>query len=79
MLSVFDFRHVNVALPDLDKVMEQDATGSRDKSLDPGCVRFDLLRDRASLTALGDFRAVFGKAPACCDSGTRGNHVLWVT
>ncbi|CAK9037051.1 (4S)-4-hydroxy-5-phosphonooxypentane-2 [Durusdinium trenchii] len=26
--------------------MEQDATGSRDKSLDPGCVRFDLLRDR---------------------------------
>eukprot|EP00439_Symbiodinium_sp_Y106_P062982 s309_g9.t1 len=28
------------------KVMEGDAKGSRDKALDPGCLRFDLLRDR---------------------------------
>lgn len=26
--------------------MEQDACGSRDASVDPGCLRFDLLRDR---------------------------------
>ena len=28
------------------EVMEEDAKGSRDKSVDPGCLRFDLLRDR---------------------------------
>ncbi|CAJ1442741.1 unnamed protein product [Effrenium voratum] len=33
-------------LDDFLKVMEEDAKGSRDKSVDPGCLRFDLLRDR---------------------------------
>eukprot|EP00438_Fugacium_kawagutii_P019368 Skav207908 [mRNA] locus=scaffold190:150429:155847:- [translate_table: standard] len=27
-------------------VMEQDAVGSRDRTMEPGCLRFDLLRDR---------------------------------
>jgi len=31
---------------DFLKAMEVDVTKSRDKSLDPGCLRFDLLRDR---------------------------------
>jgi len=31
---------------DFLKVMEQDAVGSRDKAVEPGCLRFDLLRDR---------------------------------
>lgn len=31
---------------DFIKAMEADVSGSRDKSLDPGCLRFDLLRDR---------------------------------
>lgn len=30
------------------KAMETDVKGSRDKELDPGCMRFDLLRDRAN-------------------------------
>jgi len=33
-------------LDDFFKAMEDDATKSRDKALDPGCLRFDLLRDR---------------------------------
>jgi len=31
---------------DFLKAMEEDVTKSRDKALDPGCIRFDLLRDR---------------------------------
>ena len=31
-----------------NQVMEQDAVGSRDKAVEPGCLRFDLLRDRES-------------------------------
>lgn len=33
-------------VPDFLKAMEVDVIGSRSKSLDPGCMRFDLLRDR---------------------------------
>mmetsp|Transcript_43551 Transcript_43551/g.81837 ORF Transcript_43551/g.81837 Transcript_43551/m.81837 type:complete len:224 (+) Transcript_43551:58-729(+) len=33
---------------DFLKAMEDDVTKSRDKALDPGCLRFDLLRDRES-------------------------------
>lgn len=33
-------------IDDFLKAMEQDAVGSRDKAIDPGCLRFDLLRDR---------------------------------
>lgn len=33
-------------LEDFFAAMEDDATKSRDKGLDPGCLRFDLLRDR---------------------------------
>ncbi|CAE7413347.1 lsrG [Symbiodinium natans] len=33
-------------IDDFLKVMEGDAKGSRDKAQDPGCLRFDLLRDR---------------------------------
>eukprot|EP00931_Biecheleriopsis_adriatica_P091842 TRINITY_DN65714_c0_g1_i1.p1 TRINITY_DN65714_c0_g1~~TRINITY_DN65714_c0_g1_i1.p1 ORF type:complete len:247 (-),score=62.20 TRINITY_DN65714_c0_g1_i1:65-733(-) len=33
-------------IDDFLKAMEVDVKGSRDKALDPGCLRFDLLRDR---------------------------------
>eukprot|EP00930_Biecheleria_cincta_P023315 TRINITY_DN1686_c0_g1_i1.p1 TRINITY_DN1686_c0_g1~~TRINITY_DN1686_c0_g1_i1.p1 ORF type:complete len:252 (-),score=55.66 TRINITY_DN1686_c0_g1_i1:52-726(-) len=33
-------------IDDFLKAMEDDVTKSRDKALDPGCLRFDLLRDR---------------------------------
>lgn len=33
-------------IDDFLKAMEDDVKGSRDKDLDPGCLRFDLLRDR---------------------------------
>ena len=47
------------------QAMEQDALGSRDPAIDPGCLRFDLLRDRdlrmdpktGSVETAGEWRA----------------------